>query len=140
MFSSRFWSFSSSKVIQACTFDSPHAGPLRNDAPAWCRSPFEPEGIVRSVLLEAYNLYISVLGLLVKFVIIFFNILNFPFTKFLIWYVYSRWSLNLSMSWFGWVLEYEKSFNVLIHTLITFKAVTHGLFCNNKVNLETFQA
>ncbi|RZR93562.1 hypothetical protein BHM03_00022112 [Ensete ventricosum] len=42
-----FSSFSSSKVMQACTYGSPHAGPLRDDAPPWCQSPFEPEGIVR---------------------------------------------------------------------------------------------
>ncbi|THU57845.1 hypothetical protein C4D60_Mb03t07880 [Musa balbisiana] len=38
------------KRSKACTYGSPHAGPLRNDAPAWCQSPFEPEGIVRGSL------------------------------------------------------------------------------------------
>ncbi|XP_042376181.1 heparan-alpha-glucosaminide N-acetyltransferase-like isoform X1 [Zingiber officinale] len=37
------------KRTKACTFKSPHEGPLRNDAPAWCQSPFEPEGIVSSI-------------------------------------------------------------------------------------------
>lgn len=37
------------KRSKACTYGSPHAGPLRNDAPAWCQSPFEPEGIVSSI-------------------------------------------------------------------------------------------
>ncbi|URD91904.1 heparan-alpha-glucosaminide N-acetyltransferase-like [Musa troglodytarum] len=40
------------KRSKACTYGSPHAEPLRNDAPAWCQSPFEPEGIVRLGLLE----------------------------------------------------------------------------------------
>ncbi|WOK96114.1 heparan-alpha-glucosaminide N-acetyltransferase [Canna indica] len=37
------------KRSKACTFDSPHEGPLKKDAPAWCRSPFEPEGILSSI-------------------------------------------------------------------------------------------
>ncbi|KAL5656271.1 hypothetical protein ACJX0J_035590 [Zea mays] len=31
---------------RACTDDSPHEGPFREDAPAWCVAPFEPEGIL----------------------------------------------------------------------------------------------
>lgn len=34
---------------RACTDDSPHEGPFRNDAPAWCVAPFEPEGILSSL-------------------------------------------------------------------------------------------
>ncbi|KAJ8500572.1 hypothetical protein OPV22_011124 [Ensete ventricosum] len=37
------------KRSKACTYGSPHAGPLRDDAPPWCQSPFEPEGIVSSI-------------------------------------------------------------------------------------------
>ncbi|CAO2196353.1 unnamed protein product [Urochloa humidicola] len=33
---------------RACTDDSPFEGPFRNDAPAWCVAPFEPEGILSS--------------------------------------------------------------------------------------------
>lgn len=36
-------------VIQACTFSSPGDGPLRKDAPTWCRAPFEPEGLLRFI-------------------------------------------------------------------------------------------
>ncbi|CAD6235094.1 unnamed protein product [Miscanthus lutarioriparius] len=36
---------------RACTDDSPHEGPFRNDAPAWCVAPFEPEGILRLTVL-----------------------------------------------------------------------------------------
>ncbi|PAN26678.1 hypothetical protein PAHAL_5G030600 [Panicum hallii] len=32
----------------ACTDNSPHEGPFKNDAPAWCAAPFEPEGILSS--------------------------------------------------------------------------------------------
>ncbi|XP_051130346.1 uncharacterized protein LOC127250915 [Andrographis paniculata] len=35
--------------LRACTFSSPSAGPLRKDAPAWCRAPFEPEGLLSSI-------------------------------------------------------------------------------------------
>ncbi|KAL2953552.1 hypothetical protein AAZX31_19G170700 [Glycine max] len=34
---------------QACTFSSPASGPFRDDAPSWCRSPFEPEGLLSSI-------------------------------------------------------------------------------------------
>lgn len=32
-----------------CTFSSPEMGKLRDDAPAWCRAPFEPEGLLSSI-------------------------------------------------------------------------------------------
>ncbi|KAM3335208.1 hypothetical protein ACQJBY_029553 [Aegilops geniculata] len=31
-----------------CTDDSPYEGPFKRDAPAWCASPFEPEGLLSS--------------------------------------------------------------------------------------------
>ncbi|XP_062182008.1 uncharacterized protein LOC133886270 [Phragmites australis] len=34
---------------RACTDASPHEGPFKNDAPAWCVAPFEPEGILSSL-------------------------------------------------------------------------------------------
>ncbi|KAL6142586.1 hypothetical protein ACLB2K_060865 [Fragaria x ananassa] len=37
------------KRSKACTENSPYEGPFRNDAPSWCRAPFEPEGIVSSI-------------------------------------------------------------------------------------------
>ncbi|KAG4928335.1 hypothetical protein JHK82_054020 [Glycine max] len=36
-------------VGHACTFSSPASGPFRDDAPSWCRSPFEPEGLLSSI-------------------------------------------------------------------------------------------
>lgn len=35
--------------LKACTLSSPSTGPLREDAPAWCRGPFEPEGLMSSI-------------------------------------------------------------------------------------------
>ncbi|CAL5334701.1 unnamed protein product [Camellia sinensis] len=35
--------------LKACTFSSPDTGPLRADAPNWCRAPFEPEGLLSSI-------------------------------------------------------------------------------------------
>lgn len=35
-------------MLQACTYSSPGSGPFREDAPSWCRAPFEPEGLLRS--------------------------------------------------------------------------------------------
>ncbi|XP_010455089.1 PREDICTED: heparan-alpha-glucosaminide N-acetyltransferase isoform X1 [Camelina sativa] len=37
------------KRSKACTNDSPYGGSLRQDAPSWCRAPFEPEGILSSI-------------------------------------------------------------------------------------------
>ncbi|KAJ6794396.1 heparan-alpha-glucosaminide N-acetyltransferase [Iris pallida] len=37
------------KRSKACTYSSPHEGPFRKDAPAWCQAPFEPEGILSSI-------------------------------------------------------------------------------------------
>ncbi|CAJ1891944.1 unnamed protein product [Sphenostylis stenocarpa] len=34
---------------QACTLNSPADGPFREDAPSWCRAPFEPEGLLSSI-------------------------------------------------------------------------------------------
>ncbi|KAG7030144.1 Heparan-alpha-glucosaminide N-acetyltransferase, partial [Cucurbita argyrosperma subsp. argyrosperma] len=34
---------------EACTENSPYAGPFRNNAPSWCFAPFEPEGILSSI-------------------------------------------------------------------------------------------
>ncbi|KAK8546297.1 hypothetical protein V6N12_027091 [Hibiscus sabdariffa] len=36
--------------LKACTHSSPSAGPFREDAPSWCRAPFEPEGLLSSIL------------------------------------------------------------------------------------------
>ncbi|XP_027349149.1 heparan-alpha-glucosaminide N-acetyltransferase-like [Abrus precatorius] len=35
--------------LKACTFSSPGEGPFREDAPSWCRAPFEPEGLLSSI-------------------------------------------------------------------------------------------
>ncbi|KAH6798823.1 heparan-alpha-glucosaminide N-acetyltransferase-like protein [Perilla frutescens var. frutescens] len=35
--------------LKACTSSSPGSGPFRDDAPTWCRAPFEPEGLLSSV-------------------------------------------------------------------------------------------
>ncbi|TYH20263.1 hypothetical protein ES288_A05G417600v1 [Gossypium darwinii] len=33
-----------------CSINSPDYGPLPSDAPAWCQAPFEPEGLLSSVM------------------------------------------------------------------------------------------
>ncbi|KAJ7976903.1 Heparan-alpha-glucosaminide N-acetyltransferase [Quillaja saponaria] len=35
--------------LKACTLSSPSEGPLRDNAPNWCRAPFEPEGLLSSI-------------------------------------------------------------------------------------------
>ncbi|KAK6779510.1 hypothetical protein RDI58_021694 [Solanum bulbocastanum] len=34
---------------KACTLSYPETGPFRDDAPTWCRAPFEPEGLLSSI-------------------------------------------------------------------------------------------
>ncbi|MBA0792813.1 hypothetical protein Gohar_017280, partial [Gossypium harknessii] len=36
--------------LKACTHSSPSFGEIREDAPSWCRAPFEPEGLLSSIL------------------------------------------------------------------------------------------
>ncbi|KAI4341949.1 hypothetical protein MLD38_026617 [Melastoma candidum] len=35
--------------LKACTLSAPSSGPLRPDAPNWCRAPFEPEGLLSTI-------------------------------------------------------------------------------------------
>ncbi|KAK6126244.1 hypothetical protein DH2020_040016 [Rehmannia glutinosa] len=35
--------------LRACTFSSPGDGLFGDDAPSWCRAPFEPEGLLSSI-------------------------------------------------------------------------------------------
>ncbi|KAG6426666.1 hypothetical protein SASPL_110893 [Salvia splendens] len=35
---------------QQCSINSPNYGPLPPDAPSWCRAPFDPEGILSTVM------------------------------------------------------------------------------------------
>ncbi|KAK3036374.1 hypothetical protein RJ639_032143, partial [Escallonia herrerae] len=35
--------------LKACTLSSPASGPFRENAPSWCRGPFEPEGLLSSI-------------------------------------------------------------------------------------------
>ncbi|XP_047151467.1 heparan-alpha-glucosaminide N-acetyltransferase-like [Vigna umbellata] len=35
--------------LKACTLNYPGDGPFREDAPSWCRAPFEPEGLLSSI-------------------------------------------------------------------------------------------
>jgi len=36
--------------MQECSINYPENGPLPPDAPSWCQAPFDPEGLLRSVL------------------------------------------------------------------------------------------
>ncbi|XP_050114418.1 uncharacterized protein LOC126592702 [Malus sylvestris] len=36
-------------MLQACTENSPYAGPFLNNAPSLCRAPFEPKGTLSSI-------------------------------------------------------------------------------------------
>ncbi|PPS15572.1 hypothetical protein GOBAR_AA05010 [Gossypium barbadense] len=38
------------KRLKACTHSSSSSGQIREDAPSWCRAPFEPEGLLSSIL------------------------------------------------------------------------------------------
>ncbi|XVF76369.1 hypothetical protein PTKIN_Ptkin13bG0261000 [Pterospermum kingtungense] len=45
LYSSPVW-----QRLKACTHSSPSSGPFREDAPSWCRGPFEPEGLLSSIM------------------------------------------------------------------------------------------
>ncbi|XP_022766130.1 heparan-alpha-glucosaminide N-acetyltransferase-like [Durio zibethinus] len=45
LYSSPVW-----QRLKACTDSYPSSGPFREDAPSWCRAPFEPEGLLSSIL------------------------------------------------------------------------------------------
>ncbi|OMO81815.1 hypothetical protein CCACVL1_12204 [Corchorus capsularis] len=36
--------------LKACTASAPGSGPFRENAPVWCRGPFEPEGLLSTIL------------------------------------------------------------------------------------------
>jgi hypothetical protein len=36
--------------VQRCSIDSPRNGPLPSDAPPWCQAPFDPEGLLSSLM------------------------------------------------------------------------------------------
>ncbi|KAK4265099.1 hypothetical protein QN277_026195 [Acacia crassicarpa] len=36
--------------MQECSINSPDYGPLPSDAPSWCQAPFDPEGLLSSVM------------------------------------------------------------------------------------------
>ncbi|KAK9127533.1 hypothetical protein Syun_016330 [Stephania yunnanensis] len=44
-----------------CTLSSPNVGPLRNDAPNWCRAPFEPEGLLRLEILNELKVVVNLI-------------------------------------------------------------------------------
>ncbi|KAL5998495.1 hypothetical protein ACLOJK_009438 [Asimina triloba] len=44
-----------------CSINSPVYGPLPPNAPAWCQAPFEPEGLLRLVLISVWILFLAVL-------------------------------------------------------------------------------
>ncbi|KAM7526170.1 hypothetical protein LguiA_016072 [Lonicera macranthoides] len=71
------WSFlhiHSIQMAMACTFSSPASGPLRKDAPNWCRAPFEPEGLLRLGHAERLKQWISMaLCLLILAIILHFT-------------------------------------------------------------------
>ncbi|XP_038988692.1 heparan-alpha-glucosaminide N-acetyltransferase isoform X2 [Phoenix dactylifera] len=43
------------KRSKACTNNSPHEGPFRKNAPAWCQAPFDPEGILSFILCSSMS-------------------------------------------------------------------------------------
>ncbi|GAV58160.1 DUF1624 domain-containing protein [Cephalotus follicularis] len=44
LYSSPVW-----QRLKACTLSSPNSGPPRENAPYWCRAPFEPEGLLSTI-------------------------------------------------------------------------------------------
>ena len=47
VFTNEFWFVC---LKQQCSINSPDYGPLPADAPSWCQSPFDPEGLLSSLM------------------------------------------------------------------------------------------
>ncbi|KAJ1270833.1 hypothetical protein BS78_06G081500 [Paspalum vaginatum] len=95
-----------------CSIDSPQNGPLPPDAPSWCQAPFDPEGLLSSVMA----IVTCLIGLQYGHVIVHFQkhrerIMNWLVPSF------SMLVLALAMDFFG--LHMNKPLYTLSYTLAT---------------------
>ncbi|KAK1595145.1 hypothetical protein QYE76_017471 [Lolium multiflorum] len=102
-----------------CSIDSPRNGPLPYDAPPWCQAPFDPEGLLSSLMATVTCL----VGLQFGHVIVHFK----EHDERMVWWSipgFSLLALGFSLDFFG--LRMNKSLYSLSYTCVT--AGTAGLF------------
>ncbi|XP_051198105.1 uncharacterized protein [Lolium perenne] len=102
-----------------CSIDSPRNGPLPSDAPPWCQAPFDPEGLLSSLMATVTCL----VGLQFGHVIVHCK----EHDERMVWWSipgFSLLALGFSLDFFG--LRMNKSLYSLSYTCVT--AGTAGLF------------
>ncbi|KAG8064419.1 hypothetical protein GUJ93_ZPchr0004g38661 [Zizania palustris] len=92
-----------------CSINSPQNGPLHPDAPSWCQAPFDPEGLLSSVMA----IVTCLIGLQYGHIIVHFQKHNERIMKWLV-PSFSMLILAFSMDFFG-----KDLININISFLIT---------------------
>ncbi|KAL5215544.1 hypothetical protein ABZP36_006945 [Zizania latifolia] len=95
-----------------CSINSPQNGPLRPDAPSWCQAPFDPEGLLSSVMA----IVTCLIGLQYGHVIVHFQKHKERIMKWLI-PSFSMLILAFSMDFFG--MHMNKPLYTVSYTLAT---------------------
>ncbi|KAF0897017.1 hypothetical protein E2562_031317 [Oryza meyeriana var. granulata] len=102
-----------------CSIDSPRNGPLPIDAPSWCEAPFDPEGLLSSLMA----IVTCLTGLQIGHVIVHFKKHDDRIVR---WSVPSLCLLTLGFSLHLFGLHMNKSLYSLSYTCVT--TGTAGLF------------
>lgn len=100
---------------EECSIDYPENGPLPPDAPSWCQAPFDPEGLLSSVMA----IVTCLIGLQFGHVIIHFEMHKGRIINWLI-PSFSMFALAFSMDFLG--MRMNKSLYTISYTLATASA------------------
>ncbi|CAL9753418.1 unnamed protein product [Musa acuminata subsp. burmannicoides] len=95
-----------------CSVNSPASGPLASDAPPWCQAPFDPEGLLSSVMA----IVTCLIGLQFGHVIIHFKDHKERIVR---WLIPSFWMLALAFSLDFCGIHMNKALYTLSYTLVT---------------------
>uniref|UniRef100_A0A0D9XSS8 Heparan-alpha-glucosaminide N-acetyltransferase catalytic domain-containing protein n=1 Tax=Leersia perrieri TaxID=77586 RepID=A0A0D9XSS8_9ORYZ len=102
-----------------CSMDSPRNGPFPPDAPSWCEAPFDPEGVLSSLMA----IVTCLIGLQIGHVIVHFKKHGERIRR---WSISSLCLLTLGFSLHLFGLHMNKSLYSLSYTCVTIG--TAGLF------------
>lgn len=104
---------------EQCSINSPRNGPLPSDAPSWCEAPFDPEGLLSSLMA----IVTCLIGLQIGHVIVHFKEHDYRVVQ---WSIPSLSLLALGFSLHLFGLQMNKSLYSLSYTCVT--TGTAGLF------------
>ncbi|KAL5203619.1 hypothetical protein ABZP36_008490 [Zizania latifolia] len=104
---------------EQCSINSPRNGPLPADAPSWCEAPFDPEGVLTSLMA----IVTCLIGLQIGHVIVVYKEHE---ERILLWSIPSLCLLALGFSLHLFGLRMNKSLYSLSYTCVT--TGTAGLF------------